>query len=893
MQNPALWLNSVLAEDQPKLLTAWQHVNGNQETRIEYRIRGTDGQIHHFQDSFVLLSTPDDAAEVVGERHYLPHIVAEEQPTALTVDTGPVSPLTIPFEQRLFDTLPIGLALTRMSGELVQINPAFASIIGRSVAETLELTYWDITPPLYAKQEAKQLRALNTTGHYGPYEKHYLHADGRWVPVRLSGQLIEHDGETYIWSSVENIVDLKTTEQELRRSEAELREIIDNLPDTFYRTDANGIIVLVSRMVTNLLGWSVEEAMGQQLADYYVDPHGRELFIAALHENGGSLSGYETEFWHKDGSKIWVATSSHFWYDNTGEIIGVEGAARDITALKRSQDMLRQAAAVFETAAEAALITDSDNHIVAVNPAFTEITGYSQEEVLGQTPMFLRSGQHADDFFEQQWRTIEKEGRWQGELWHRCKNGQIIPTWQTTSTVRNEDGEITHHVSLIADITPLKRTQEQLNHLAHHDSLTGLANRLVVEDRLAHAIQVARRSHASLAVLFMDLDRFKDINDSFGHPAGDKLLCEAARRLTETVREQDTVARLGGDEFIILLDTIDDPQDAAQLATKLIKAFAPPFEVAGHDLRLTLSVGISIFPRDGKDVSSLVKNADAAMYRAKEDGRNGFNFYTEKLTIAAFERLTLETGLRHALLNDEFELHYQPQIDLTDGSLLGAEALIRWNHPDMGLMYPDDFIPLAERIGLVVEIGEWVMNTACQQLRCWDENGQRLPRISMNISVAQIQQEGFAARVADCMRLVGVAPARLELEITEGVVMHKRKQAMRTLSQLRALDISIAIDDFGTGYSSLSQLKRLPINKLKIDKSFVRDIPNDRNDEAITLAVIALAHSLDLTVIAEGVETEQQRDFLRQHGCPAGQGNLYSPALPATDFARRWLPHSG
>ncbi len=884
--DPALWLDRVVPAHRPAVAAAWRDASPDRETCIEYQLLGVDGQIRVFRDRFMQVQGPDGVTELVGERRHLTQTTAAAK--ALGAFDVPAQPANS-FQHLLFDSLPIGLALTRMNGELVQVNQAYADIIGRSIEETLGLTYWDITPDRYSDEEAAQLDSLQRSGSYGPYEKHYIHKRGHLVPVRLSGLLVEHDGETFIWSSVENIADLKTAEAELRRSESELREIIDNLPDTFYRTDAEGRVVLVSRRVEELLGWRVEEMIGRPLADLYVEPDGRTRFLQILADNGGTLSSFEVEVRRKDGARIWVATNSHYWCDSSGTILGVEGAVRDITASKRAQDMLAQAAVVFETAAEAALITDHENRIVAVNPAFTEITGYTESEVLGKAPVFLRSGRHPESFFVQQGETVRKHGRWQGDIWHRCRDGKVIPTWQTTSTVRGDQGELIYHVSLFADITPIKDTQQQLDHLAHHDALTGLPNRLMFNDRLTHAIANARRHGTLLAVLFMDMDRFKDINDSFGHPAGDRLLCDAAERLLATVRNQDTVVRLGGDEFLVMMEDIREPEDAAVLASKLLKAFEPAFSVAGHDLRLTLSIGISVFPRDGDDVPTLLKHADSAMYRAKEEGRNGFNFYTEQLTAAAFERLTLESALRRAVELEEFELHFQPQVALSDGRLIGAEALIRWRHPDYGLMFPDDFIPLAERIGLIIDIGEWVMRTACDQLRAWDVRGQHLPRLSLNIAVAQIQQLGFADRVARCMRDADVAPSRLELELTESFAMHKRREAIRTLAQLRELGVSIAIDDFGTGYSSLSQLKRLPITLLKVDQSFVRDIPADNNDEAITLAIIALAQQLDLEVVAEGVETEEQLAFLRHHGCCAGQGLLFGAPLPAADFAQRWL----
>jgi len=679
------------------------------------------------------------------------------------------------------------------------------------------------------------------------------------------------------------------TEAAREKAEQDLMTIINHLPDTFYRTDRDGAITLISRSVEQLLGWSTGELLGKRLGDLYVDPDGREKFLAELQASNGTLLGYEAPLRRKDDTVIWVSTSAHYYRDANGDIAGVEGTTRDVTAIKTHEAMLQQAAAVFENTADAVLICDSERRVVDVNRAFTEITGYGRSEAIGQPLTLLRAEDQDPACYDRILETLEDTGRWQGELMHRCRDGRLIPAWQTSSLVRDAEGRITHYVAVFSDITPLKKTQQQLNHLAHHDVLTGLPNRLVLEDRVEHAIGHARRNREQLAVLFLDLDHFKNINDSFGHPVGDELLQDVAQRLRASIREDDTLARLGGDEFIILQESLASPQDPATLAGKLIAAFEPSFDVQGHPFRITLSMGISLFPNDGEDVATLIRNADAAMYRAKEKGRNDYQFYTAEMTVAAFERLTLEAALRRALERQEFRVYYQPQVDLDSGRLIGAEALIRWIHPDLGLVTPDKFIPLAEEAGLIVAIGAWVLEQACQQLRRWDDQGLRLPRVGVNIASAQIQRNDLSGQVAACLHDAGLWGDRLELEITEGFIMHRPEHVVKVLKGLRDLDVHIAIDDFGTGYSSLSHLKQLPIDRLKIDRSFVRDIPDDANDEAITLAVIALAKSLNMAVIAEGVETERQRRFLHRHGCLEGQGFLYSEPLSAEQFAARWL----
>jgi len=442
------------------------------------------------------------------------------------------------------------------------------------------------------------------------------------------------------------------------------------------------------------------------------------------------------------------------------------------------------------------------------------------------------------------------------------------------------------------DISAIQQSREELRHLAHHDPLTALPNRLLFHDRLGHALELARREERQVAVLFLDLDRFKNVNDTLGHPVGDKLLQEVAKRIKGRMRDEDTLARLGGDEFILLVEQRGVAQEVVMIAQKLLDAFVQPFDVEGHELFLSASIGISLFPMDGMNSATLVRNADMAMYRAKDQGRNNFQFYTQELTVGAVERVALETALRRALKRGELELHYQPQINLKNGSLVGAEALIRWNHPEMGLVFPDRFIHIAEENGLIRPIGEWVLYNACDQMRSWREQGFMLPRIAVNLSGHQLKKAGFVEMVRHVLRETGVEPGWLELEITESFIMSRAEEAIEMLDQLKEMGVQLAIDDFGTGYSSLSHLKRLPVHKLKIDRTFVQGIPEDSNDVAIARAVIALGNSMQLGVIAEGVETEQQQDFLRAEGCGEGQGYFYSRPVSAAVFFSAWKQQS-
>ena len=563
---------------------------------------------------------------------------------------------------------------------------------------------------------------------------------------------------------------------------------------------------------------------------------------------------------------------------------------RERAALREAVDKLRLHAAVVDSTHDGVLISDLDGNIVSINPAFTEVTGYAPHEALGRNPRFLQSGRHDRSFYQGMWAALLETGYWQGELWNRRKNGELYPEWLTLSAVRNEAGAPTHYVGVFTDISKLRNVEARLSHLAHHDPLTSLPNRLLALSRLEHAIEVAQRKGQRLAVLCLDLDRFKTVNDSLGHSAGDELLCAVAARLRSRLREEDTLGRLGGDEFLVLLEDLDAPEGAALVASDIIGALEPSFVLRdGAEVFMHASIGVSLYPDDGDDHLALIRNADAAMYRAKAEGRNTCRFYTEDLTRLAARRLDLETRLRRALANGEFVVHYQPAFSVADGSLIGAEALVRWQPPGEPMVSPGDFIPIAEETGLIVGLGEWVLNTACRQWRAWLDEGLQPGAIAVNLSVEQIRRSDVQAMLRAALEETGLAPHCLELEITESSLMAQGEQAEALLAGLKSLGVRLAIDDFGTGYSSLAYLKRFAIDKLKIDHSFVKDLADDRNDLAIAAAVVAMAQALEMTVQAEGVETEGQLALLHELGCAAFQGYLRSPPVPAEAFGRRFL----
>lgn len=545
------------------------------------------------------------------------------------------------------------------------------------------------------------------------------------------------------------------------------------------------------------------------------------------------------------------------------------------------------AAKVFSSTIDGIMVTDSDERIISINPAFTAITGYSEKDVIGQTPRLLGSNRHDGAFFNVMWESIEKDNFWQGEVWNRRKCGEVYPQWQHISVIRDEQQQLINYISVFSDISELKYSQEKLEHLAHHDALTALPNRVLLDIHISQGIERAKRQNSVLAVLFLDLDRFKNINDSLGHPAGDDLLKQVSLRLKGLVRAEDLVARLGGDEFALVLESPADGQSIARIAQKCIDAFVPAFKIDTYDVFTTTSLGISIFPDDGDSTEKLLKHADTAMYHAKEQGRNSYCFYNRQMTQFAVDRLALEVKLRHAIDQNELILQYQPQISLTTGEIMGVEALVRWQQADGTLIPPDQFIPVAEESALIEKIDRWVLEEACLQAQKWLDLGLPSINIAINISGFSIEHGLLLDMVEEALEKSQLNPAVLELEITEGYLMQHREQATMIIDSLREQGVTFSIDDFGTGYSSLGYLKTLPINRLKIDQSFIRDLPNDENDRAITQAVIALGHSMQMKVVAEGVESVEQADYLKELGCDFAQGYLYSKPLSAEAIAAK------
>ncbi|WP_175497970.1 EAL domain-containing protein [Dokdonella immobilis] len=579
---------------------------------------------------------------------------------------------------------------------------------------------------------------------------------------------------------------------------------------------------------------------------------------------------------------IWVLARGKIVERNEqGRPLRICGTARNITASREAERERRIVQEVISSMREAVTVCDLEFKFVSVNPAFTRITGWQEHEVVGRSVALLNCAQHSPEYYQNLRDSVMREGLWRGELWQRRKDGEEFLCWLQSSEVRDAQGQRTHYIGVLTDITERKRTEQELRYLANYDTLTGLPNRTLLSERLGHAVIRARRGGRKVAVLFLDLDRFKHVNDSMGHAAGDRMLKAAGSRLRDNVRDGDTVARIGGDEFTVVLEELADAGEAERVAMKLITAFEKPLELNdGQDVVISPSIGISLYPDHAQTPTDLLKFADTAMYQAKDRGRKTYMVYTETMDAAARMRATLVGALRKAMERGEFSLVYQPKLSLLDERITGVEALLRWNSQDLGEISPVTFIPVAEESGMIIEIGDWVLVRACEQLSQWHRDGLRDISMSVNLSVLQLQRGDLTQRLCDILAENDMAPNQLELELTESVIMANAEQSISTLRQLKAVGVTLSIDDFGTGYSSLSYLRRLPIDALKIDKEFVGDITTDPDDEAITATVINMAHSLGLNVVAEGVETAEQAEYLREQGCDEIQGHWLSTPLP-------------
>jgi diguanylate cyclase (GGDEF)-like protein/PAS domain S-box-containing protein len=675
--------------------------------------------------------------------------------------------------------------------------------------------------------------------------------------------------------------------EELSRSRFFFHSILRDIPVFVCRWAPDGTIEFVNEAYCRYFGKSAAELTGHSFMPLI--PQGdREKIrehIAAISQER-PLVTFENRAIRGDGEIRWQRWTNRALFDENGNLSGIQSIGEDITEQKQAEKNLLLAREVFENSDELIAVTDLNADIIDVNPAFLRLTGYGRDEIIGQNMVLLKLECHDHQFYEHHADSLRQEGRWQGEMRGRCKNGKKFTCLMTINAVNGDQGEPTHYVSLATDITRLKKVEEKLQNLAFFDPLTALPNRDLLHDRLQQAIYEARRDQSILALLFLDLDNFRDINDTLGHPIGDLVLAQAAYRFKEHTRHSDTVARMGGDEFVIVVRNIAGAESACRIAQGMLKDLSAPFAVNGRKIYLTLSIGIALYPPNGGSADELIKKAETAMYHAKSQGKNRYLFFSEEMNIHAQERLSLLTNLRRALERDEFVLHYQPKIDLATGEVTGVEALIRWQQPEAGLIPPASFIPLAEETGLILPIGSKVLQMACAQVKSWQSQGLPALPVAVNLSAVQLREDNLALIVGSILREMGLAPRWLELEITESAIMQNTERAVSILAAMKEMGIRLTMDDFGTGYSSLSYLKRFPISTIKIDRSFIGELLTDGGDAVIIRAIIAMAHHLQMKVVAEGVENADQLEFLRREGCDEVQGYHIARPMPAAEFGR-------
>ncbi|MEY4737308.1 MAG: hypothetical protein RL302_1627 [Pseudomonadota bacterium] len=685
--------------------------------------------------------------------------------------------------------------------------------------------------------------------------------------------------------AIETFANLEASEQRLMDAQSLAR--LGSWHVVFGQNDTQDVWT-VSRELRRIYGIGVADALSTHGVMSRIPPEDRVMALARW--DAAKQRNHPEEWEHRilvDGQVRWVRVVARFDLDASGKAHSASGTDQDITERKQAEQELRIAATAFETQ-EAMFITDANLTIIKTNRAFTDITGFTSEEAIGQRPSMLSSGRHAANFYQEMWEEIGRNNCWRGEIWNRRKNGEVYPEWLSITKVTSDDDVVSHYVAAFSDISQRKKAEETIYSLAFYDTLTGLPNRKLLWDRLQQSLLLGARTGHCGAVLFIDLDDFKSLNDTQGHKVGDELLTEVAKRIRACVHSDDTIARLGSDEFVVVLDSLSTNADHAAEQAKLVAervhaTIYDPLRLGDQDYRCKSCIGVSLFGGVPTTVGTLLKQADSAMSQGKQTGRNRVHFFDAQMQAALEARVQLEGWLQQAV-PDQLTLYYQPQTD-TDGRIFGAEALIRWQHPERGLISPAEFIPLAESCGLILPIGRWVLETACHQLKRWENNVlTRDLELSVNVSAKQFQQAIFVDEVLDVLAHTGANPKRLKLELTESTLAENVDALVTKMQQLKARGVHFSLDDFGTGFSSLNYLKRLPIDQLKIDQSFVRDVQQDPNDAAIVRSVIALGQSLGLEVIAEGVETQGQRDFLAVHGCTQFQGYLFGRPVPVAEF---------
>jgi len=774
----------------------------------------------------------------------------------------------------------------------VHVSSSWAKMLGYEISEIPQAeifhSWWG-----QQIQPSDHNRVINTFNRLYSGEDHRLicsfrikHKSGTWVDVEVTATVLSRDEEG--WAK-----HVFTVMRDIGQGGNRYQQIVENLHEGIWLIDRHNYTQYINLQMANMLGYSIKEMMGKHLF-YFMDENGIETSKEQLeNRRQGSSESYNFELQHKDGYSVHVTIAASPLIDSNYEYGGCIFGIMDVTEQKKQDLKLKMLSSAVETSGTMVMITNQDADIEYVNPGFCDVTGYSKEEILGKSARVLRSSDIDNELMSDLWGTITSGENWHGELHAKKKSGELFWALMSISGIKDERGRITHFVSVSEDISQLKEAKMKMEQLAYVDSLTGLANRLLFRDRLEQALKIIQRNNNKAALLYLDLDQFKRINDSLGHDVGDALLMQVADRLCQCVRHQDTVARMGGDEFVMLLADVDGMEGAASVARKVLQIMNEPMRLLAHEIIITASIGITLAPDDSLNADILLKNADMAMYRAKSSGRNNYQFFTEEMNSKALAHLLIEDDLRQAIELGQLFINYQAQVSIDTGELISVETLVRWNHPKRGLISPDEFIPVAEETGLIIPLGEWVLINACREWRALEAQGMPPLKMAVNLSARQFRDPNLIDMIQNVLDKTGFRSIQLELEITETMIMDHLDHAVNVLEKIKSLGISISIDDFGTGYSSLNYLKRLPFDALKVDQSFISDIPEDKDDMEIAAAVIAMAHKLKLKVIAEGVETNEQWAFLRKNKCDIGQGYLFSKPLSPEEFLKKYLPKIG
>lgn len=789
-----------------------------------------------------------------------------------------------------FDQAADGMFLLR-DGVCVACNDQLKKLVGRSAGELLGSNIFSVVSsrPPNDRVDIPDLEAIlarAVTGASQRFDWEFLRPDDQFLIVDATTSCVRVAGKSLLLVVVRDVTESRETRKSLEKSSGEFRSIISNMLDTFYQTDIDGCLTRVSRAVTSLLGFQPENLIGLHVGELYIDHNSRERFLSALREKRGELVDFEIQLRRHDRRLVWVSLNARYRRDERGNVVGIEGTVRDIAERKRSESEMRKLSTMLDRMADSVIVTDRHGVVEYVNPAFELLTGYSKDEVMGSRRWLFRSESIDPKHYEWMWKTIGAGHVFNDLLVGRSKSGAPYYEDHTITPVKDDRGNITHFIATGKDVSKRMQSLGRIQYPASHDALTELPNRSVFTDRLSHALARSRDTDGIIAVLLIDIDRFKTINETLSKDVGDQALRALSERLSRCVRDSDTVARVGGDEFGVILELLPSADMVAPVVRKILNVLAQPFDVGGRSFEITTSIGISLYPNDGDDSETLIQNADVALYRAREQERHSFKFYSSEISVKAFERLSLEVNLRRALEKEEFLVFFQPQFNSVTNEIDAAEALLRWRHAELGLVSPADFIPILEDTDLVVPLGRWMIRQACNQAKAWRENGFAPFSIAVNLTASQFYAQGMIEHISAVLEETHVEGRWLELELHESVLTQNEKLAMTRCRQLLELGVLITLDNFGSGITSLANVQRFLVRKVKIDRSFVGDAAKNPANAAIVKAVIAMSKAFGVQSVAEGVESEKQRRFLVDCGCDLLQGFLFTPPRAPVELER-------